>query len=455
MSAACGGGTPECCKGGCIATVAQVAVGGQHTCAVKTDGSLWCWGYDNDGELGDGGQSFGPVQVTTLGSDVATVCAGRLHTCAVKTDGSLWCWGSNYFGQLGDGTSTDRTTPVQVTALGNSVAAVSAGNRHTCAVKTDGTLWCWGDNSHGQLGNGTTTGSNVPVQAGQGTIGSLGAQVSAGFSHTCARLTSATAWCWGDNSLGQLGDGTGMDRNSPVAVTGLGADVSAISAGQAQTCATRGDGTGWCWGGNSSGEVGDGTTSPRVAPVQVITGVATFAAHNQSTCARKADGTVACSGSNAYGEVGNNSLANQLTPVAVLSLGSTVTELSQGSASEHSCAVRGDGTLWCWGWNGWHQLGDGSTLKARPLPFRLSLGVCSIDSCADGAKNGTETAVDCGGSCLSDGLVCADNKTCSTNADCSALSYCKAGICTSTCADGIQDGLETGIDCGGPYCNPC
>jgi hypothetical protein len=191
---------------------AKVGAGWGHTCAIKQDGSLWCWGRNDYGQLGDGTNTdkTTPVQIT---SEVSSVALGGDHTCAVKTDGSLWCWGNNDFGQLGDGTNTSRTTPVQITS---GVSSVALGLHHTCAVKTDGSLWCWGVNWYGQLGDGTNTDKTTPVQITSGV-----SSVALGRGHTCAVKTDGSLWCWGVNASGQLGDGGGW-KNTPVYIMNLG-----------------------------------------------------------------------------------------------------------------------------------------------------------------------------------------------------------------------------------------
>ena len=282
----------------------QLAAGDDHTCARKTDGTLWCWGSNTDGQLGDGniGAKASPVQVGALGTLVAEVAAGVGHTCARKTDGTLWCWGQNFQGQLGDGDIVDKASPVQVSALGTLVAEIAAGRLHTCARKTDGTLWCWGSNIDGQLGDGTAGNKPSPVQVG--ALGTLVAEVAAGVGHTCARKTDGTLWCWGLNFQGQLGDGTTGDKSSPVQVGALGTLVAEIAAGNLHTCARKTDGTLWCWGNNDHGQLGDGTSKSKSSPVQVGalgTLVAEVAAGGNHTCARKTDGTLWCWGTDGTG----------------------------------------------------------------------------------------------------------------------------------------------------------
>jgi hypothetical protein len=216
--------------------------------------------------LGDGTttSSSTPVAVSGLSNAVA-ITAGTFHTCAVLSDGTARCWGNNHYGQLGDGTLTTRLTPVAVSGLSNAVAIAAAGIYHTCAVLSDGTARCWGYNGDGQLGDGTTTWRPTPV-AVSGLSNAVA--IALGSLHTCALLSDGTARCWGINTTGQLGDGTTTERHTPVAVSGL-SNAVAIAAEGPDTCALLGDGTARCWGYNYSGQLGDGTTMDRYTPVAV------------------------------------------------------------------------------------------------------------------------------------------------------------------------------------------
>jgi alpha-tubulin suppressor-like RCC1 family protein len=304
------------------AQVQSVSAGGYHTCAVKTDHTLWCWGGDGYGQLGDGttAGSLVPVQVSGHATDWAAVSAGFQHACAVKTDHSLWCWGWNDAGQLGDGTTTVQPNPVPVQVSGHATgwAAVSAGYQHTCAVKTDGTLWCWGENTYGQLGDGTPGDSLVPVQvSGHATDW---AAVSAGLLHTCAVKTDHSLWCWGYNGYGELGNGATTDSLVPVQVSGHATNWAAVTAGQYHTCAVKTDHTLWCWGENGYGTLGDGSTTSSPVPVQVsghATDWAAVTAGDDDTCAVKTDHTLWCWGVNLYGELGDGSTTSSPVPVQV------------------------------------------------------------------------------------------------------------------------------------------
>jgi alpha-tubulin suppressor-like RCC1 family protein len=384
------GETPQSCPADCKMVVGA-SLGDNHSCARKADNTLWCWGDNAYNQLGDGTNvgKFVPIQAgaTTLGSSVAEVALGNNHSCARKTDGTLWCWGSNTSGQLGDNTLTWRSTPVQAgsTTLGSGVAQVALGKDYSCARKTDGTLWCWGYNLSCQLGDNTSTDRKIPVRTGSTTLGSAVAQVSVGQEHGCARKTNGTLWCWGRNSGGQLGDGTTTTRCIPVqAGTGtLGTAVAQFAVGGTHSCAIKTDGTLWCWGYNDSGQLGDGTTVNKTAPVQVTAlgnTVAEVALGYSHTCARKTDGTIWCWGYNSLGELGDGTSTNRTTPVQAASelVGNSAAQIVAGN--NHNCVRKTDGTFWCWGANSLQQLGflgGYNTLQPAQVPW-CGDGICSV-----------------------------------------------------------------------------
>ena len=261
---------------GLTSGVAAMSAGTFHTCALTTAGGLKCWGRRLEGGLleepapGDRmtTERTTPVDVVGLTTGVVAVSAGTLHTCALTATGGLKCWGYNREGQLGDGTTTDRGIPVDVTGLTSGVAAVSAGWKHTCAVTTAGGLKCWGWNRGGQIGDETTTDRTTPVDVTDLTGGV--AAVSAGRSHTCALTTAGGVKCWGLNDGGQLGNRAITRRNTPVDVASLTSGVAAISAGLLHTCALTVAGGLKCWGFDGSGQLGNGApTQHRIAPVDV------------------------------------------------------------------------------------------------------------------------------------------------------------------------------------------
>ena len=359
-----------------MTNVVQQGTGNNHSCAVRADGSVWCWGDNSSRQLGNGlagcgaygsDYSLTPIRVVKGNSpssseflaDVVQVSAVSYHSCAVRVDGSVWCWGEASDGQLGheggfapSSYDSDRIcvgSPVQVVAKAGGAASgefltgvvqVSAGNKHSCAVRADGSVWCWGKGSNGQLGYGGTSGQDHPVQvvakAGWAASGEFLAdviQVSAGSYHSCAVKADGSVWCWGKGNYGQLGndDSTSFEKSHPVQVVARDgaasneflADVVQMSTGEEYSCAVKADGSVWCWGSGSSGQLGDGgTTSKKDHPVQVV--------------AR--DGA-------ASGEF----LAD-------------VVQVSTGSY--HSCAVKVDGSIWCWGYGGSGSLGNDGTANA-------------------------------------------------------------------------------------------
>jgi alpha-tubulin suppressor-like RCC1 family protein len=288
---------------------------------------------------------------------------GRDHSCALADDGAVECWGYNGLGQLGNGTTTDSTVPVAVSGITGAVA-VTTGDYHSCALLETGTVSCWGYNEGGQVGNGTMTAATTPSPV-SGLTGAT--SVSAGSYHTCATLIGGIVSCWGYNGFGQLGNGTTTDASTPVAVSGL-TGVSAISSGGYHTCAIVAT-TVKCWGANDSGQLGDGTTTASPAPVVVtgLTAAGAIAGGGFHTCALLTTGTASCWGANVSGQLGNGSTTGSSTPVAV----SGLTGAGALAAGEfHNCAVT-SGSVQCWGEGGDGQLGAGTT-TASPTPVTVT-----------------------------------------------------------------------------------
>ena len=242
-----------------------LTAGYEHSLALLDDGSVWAWGANGRGQLGDGSTTNRPypVQLNHF-ADVTKIAAGMAHSVALGADGTVWAWGRNVSGQLGDGSTTDRLTPVQVSGLAD-VTAIAAGYEHSVALRADGTVWAWGGNWTGQLGDGSTIGSLMPVQIS--VLGDV-ASITAGYDHSLALGADGTVWAWGGNGLGQLGDGTSTNRPVPVQVSGLG-DVASIAAGGNHSLALHVDGTAWAWGWNWAGQLGTGGTTPHLMPVRV------------------------------------------------------------------------------------------------------------------------------------------------------------------------------------------
>jgi alpha-tubulin suppressor-like RCC1 family protein len=274
--------------------VVAVAAGGYHSLAAKGDGTVWAWGYNKYGQLGDGTTTDRSLPVKTANlTGVVAVSSGFYHGVALKADGTVWAWGYNVYGQLGDGTTTDRTTPVQVSTLAG-IVAVDAGAYHNLALKGDGTVWAWGRNNYGQLGTGDQNDRITPIQvAGLSGVAAIGA----GSYHSLAAKSDGTAWAWGYNNYGQVGDGS--DKNNkltPVQVSALGA-VTGVGGGYYHSLAVKGDGTAWAWGYNGHGQLGDNSTTSRTTPVQVsgLTGRTAVAAGYYHSLAVKSAGAI-CDG---------------------------------------------------------------------------------------------------------------------------------------------------------------
>lgn len=348
-----------------LRNVTQVLTHRYHTCALTTDSGLKCWGNNDNGRLGNGSltRSPLPVDVTTLTSGVRMVDPGGQHSCAVKTDGKAYCWGQNLHGQVGDGSQTDRTTPVQVVNLSN-VSAASAGGSHSCAVQTDGNLYCWGDNTYGQVGNGTTQDQLQPTLI----LANVRA-VAAASIHTCAWLTNGGVKCWGDNNNGELGDGSNIERHTPVDVLGITGSVTALAAVRDHACVLLTDGTAQCWGLNDSGQLGDGTKNNRnqAVKVTVATGLSAIIPGGLHTCALTTAGGVKCWGANGSGQLGNGttSTTGVLNAVDVTGLSSGVTQVAAGR--DHTCARLNTSGVKCWGRNLDGEVGD-NTFSQRSTP---------------------------------------------------------------------------------------
>lgn len=329
--------------------IIAVSIGNQHTCVLNSASQVLCWGPNDNGQLGIGKSSYNevnPVDPVGLTSGMAAMSFGFRHACALTTAGGVQCWGDNYLGTLGDGTNLIRGSAVSVTGLSSGVAAVSTGYSHSCALTAVGGVKCWGANSDGRVGDGTTTNRNVPVDVSGLTSGV--SAISAGNSHTCALTTSGGVKCWGQNIYGQIGDGSTTQRNSPVDVSGLTSGVSAISAGSSYTCALTTSGGVKCWGENGFGQLGDGTATNSLAPVNVgglSAGVISVTAGWNHVCALMTSGTVKC-----WGETGCDGFGTQRnSPVDVAGIGATVTSISAGNAVTYAMTSAGSVKNWGWG----------------------------------------------------------------------------------------------------------
>ncbi|MFC3788619.1 OmpL47-type beta-barrel domain-containing protein [Paenibacillus sp. GCM10012307] len=331
-----------------------------HTLVLKSDGSIWGWGSNSNGQLGNlaGNSSTIPKQTVNLTS-VISISAGDTHNLALMSDGTVWSWGGNSSGQLGNTTASMRFDPQKIEGL-NSIIAVSAGHTHSLALKSDGTVWSWGSNAFGELGQGTTGNpSYTPKQ-----ILSLSGvkSISAGFFFNLVTKTDGTIWAWGSNSKGQLGNGTTTNASIPFQLTNL-SNVIDISAGGYHSLALQQGGTVWAWGYNNSGQLGDGTKTDKKTPVLVnsLSGIKQVSAGLYFSMAMS-DNTVYTWGDNSVGQLGNGSVANSFsTPVAVSSLNNIKTI----DAGYQTGAALANNTVMSWGGNGSGQLGNGTKNNSR------------------------------------------------------------------------------------------
>ncbi len=355
------------------APATAIAAGMGHSCAITKGGGVRCWGLNDEGQLGEGTKQnrSTPVDVTGLASGVTAIAAGAFHTCAVTGAGGVKCWGYNRNGQLGDGSTTARLTPVDVSGLSGGVKALAAG-LHTCALLVSGGVKCWGYNQGGELGDGTTTDRHTPVDVVG--LGSGVAAISIDDAHTCALMISGGVKCWGSNLQGELGDGTTTDRSTPVGVVGLSGGVAAVGAGDFQSCALLAVGIVKCWGQNGNGELGNGTASDSLTPVDVVglSGAKALAVGWGHACALLSGGGVKCWGYNRNGELGDGGTGNRDRPVDVQGVPEGVTALVAGGV--HNCALTRAGGVSCWGDNSYGQLGDGTTGHAAPPVAVMGFG---------------------------------------------------------------------------------
>lgn len=330
-----------------------ISAGGEHSCAVKQDGTLWCWGRNTWGEVGNATRGPEPTVPTQVGkaTNWSSVAAGGATSCGIRTNGQLWCWGLNNKGQVGDGTRQVRTTPKRV-GTEKDWRQVSLGWFTGCGVREDGSGWCWGGNAAGQLGSGVGGYRTSPVRV----PGDNWRSIAVGGWHACGVKRDGTLWCWGRNTFGQRGDGTYREVHQPVQV-GTGTFWDSVSTSWSHTCGVLASGELRCWGRNDDGQVGDGTVHNRTRPQRIdgLPAVQQVATGEGSTCALARDGELWCWGSDAYGFLADDGRSNQLSPVRT---GITLQTVSAGWL--HACGLTSAGASRCWGNNERGQVGDGS-----------------------------------------------------------------------------------------------
>ena len=364
-----------------------VATGGAHSCALTASGAAHCWGRGEAGQLGIPtpatcagiGLPCSMIPVAVQGGISFTrLTGGGAHTCGLTSDGTAYCWGQNSFGQLGDGTLLSRNAPVRVSTT-LTFSSINAGEAHTCALTSSGAARCWGRNDGGQLGDGSTTPRSVPTPVAVDLAfqaidaGGYGGPLDNPFpSFTCALSTGGDAYCWGENAFGTLGRGTsGFPQPTPAPVAGSLKFTSLTVGLNDHACAITAGGQAYCWGANFNGSLGDGTSTERDAPVSV-TGGHTFVqlaagGFNGHTCGRIGGGVAYCWGDNEAGQVGDGTRAGRPAPTAVTG-GLTFATMDAGY--RHTCGMTSASLVYCWGSNGAGQLGNNST-GLSTVPVRV------------------------------------------------------------------------------------
>ena len=312
--------------------------------AIKTDGTLWTWGGGTNGQMGDNTltNKSSPVQTISLGTNWKQVSNGAFHTVAIKTDGTLWTWGLNGYGQLGNNLIARTSSPVQTISAGTNWKQVSAGRETTACIKTNGALWTWGNNAQGQLGiNSIGGGRSSPVQTI--AVGTNWKQVSCGEWHMTAVKTDGTLWVWGYNNYGQLGNGFVASITSPVQTAAGGTNWKQVSAGGYTTAAIKTDGTLWMWGRGTEGQLGDSTRTNKSSPVQTISGGTNWkqvSTHVNQSAAIKTDGTLWTWGLSFLGQLGDNTRDSKSSPIQTISGGTNWKQIVVGNS--FMIAIRDD-----------------------------------------------------------------------------------------------------------------
>lgn len=358
--------------------ITKMSLGDGHSCALLSDGNVRCWGSAEYGQVGEGSTGNGamvlkPTLVMNL-SNTIDIDLGPTHTCAVAAEGSdasAYCWGHNGFYKLGDGTLQSRAIPTKVVGLAGIPKSIALGGSHTCAILTDSSVQCWGSNQYGQIGNGTTMDAKSPATAGPLQPA---AALSLGERHTCALMENGgTIWCWGDNYSGALGNGmSGANTNKTKPIESVPYINFQISLSLYASHALLADGTVSGWGANLYGQLGNGNTQDQSNPViaKGIGSAIAVAAGGLHACALLADGHVLCWGSNDQGQLGNGAAGgSQSAPAEVIGVSGAI---GVAAGIRHTCAWFAGGTAVCWGQNNAGQLGDGSSGGSKTIPTAVA-----------------------------------------------------------------------------------
>ena len=322
----------------------DVSAGSNHTVAIRASGTAWAWGANTPGQLGNGTSGVyrtSPVSVVGGFTDWTQISAGTLYSVGIRANGTAWAWGANNSGTLGDNTTVSKSSPVSVVGGFTNWVQVSAGSGHAAGIRANGSAWAWGNGNGGRLGDNSEIAKSSPVSVVGGFVDWV--QISAGGG-TAAIRANGTAWAWGSNGSGQLGDGTATARSSPVLVVGGFTDWVQISAALSHTVGVRANGTAWAWGFNDSGRLGDDTSITRSSPVSVVGGFTDWVqvrAGNYHTVGVRANGTAWAWGRNNYassGAIGDNTIVNKSSPVSVVGGFTDWVQVSAGNG--HSMGLR-------------------------------------------------------------------------------------------------------------------
>jgi alpha-tubulin suppressor-like RCC1 family protein len=345
--------------------VLEVALGLQHTCARKPAGTVKCWGDDTRGQTGTGGTADGGLvstPATVAITDALHIASGQNHTCVVRTSGKVSCWGDNQDGQLGNGQTNSRSpTPIDVSGI-TDARGIACGASFSCALRSSGSVACWGNGLGGQLGNGTKQLQPSPAPVSNLTDA---VAISAGESHACAVKAGGTLVCWGDGVNGQLGTGDQNERTTPTLVPSL-AGIALVAAGSRSTCAAKKAGNVFCWGANELGQLGSGAANPTPNPsptaVSGVDAIALWAGADHA-CAVRRGGPVACWGAGFQGQIGDGQTrATATDPTPSPSAVSGITNaIGVGTGGNHSCAPTSTGGILCWGENAHGEIGNGQS----------------------------------------------------------------------------------------------